>query len=617
MKQWVKLDSLRKKVLLYIIIVVVLCAIVSTFSIDLAVSLQMSGLYGTQKEAAIESVSNSIGPMLDSREYTQIKQVVSSYLIFDYIDYIAVYDTDGTLVESGIKDNVTPRDFKQESHEIRNNGASVGSFEIGFSQKYITRLVQRTTLILITSLVILLCLSGLALFIFLGRSVVQPLEIIARYLRKVKPDNLDVRININTGDEIGVLAANFNQMAGELQQSYFQVQSARDELEQKVELRTKGERRRADQLRAINEVARRVSAILSLEELLPYVVNSLQKTFNYYNVNVFLLDRAQGSVVLKAAAGQANGVIPTGFLIRLHEGIVGRVADTGTALNEGDITVGRGRLSSGEVAHSRSELAVPIKIGDEILGVLDIQSTEVNAFDEIDLFTAQTLGDQLGIAIENARLYQESRDIAVLEERNRMAREIHDTLAQGFTGIILQLEAAEQSWGKDTAHVQEHLIRARKLARESLSEARRSVWALRPKELETLSLIETLRQQIDLFSHDTDIQTDFKVSSNAGTLSTEIENALLRIFQESLVNIKKHAKASQVEIDLSIDDKMVNLRISDNGVGFETAPSADKHFGLIGMRERAKLLGGSIDIRSEKGKGTHLDITLPIDRGII
>ncbi len=616
MKERFKLDSLRKKVLLYVIVVIVLCAIVSAFSINLVVSFQMRGLYGTEKEAAIESLSNSIGPMLGSSEDTQIKQVISSYLIFDNIDYIAVYDNAGTLIASGTQDNVTSQDFKIETHEIRSGGTSVGSYEIGFSQQYINTLVQRTTLVLITSLVVFLFLVGLALFIFLGRAVIQPIETIARYLRALKPGNLKVRMNIETNDEIGVLAANFNQMAGDLQRSYAQVQSARDELEQKVELRTKGERRRADQLKAINEVDRRISAILSLDELLPYVVSSLQKAFDYYNVRVFLLDRGQGGVVLKAAAGEVNGGASTGLLICLNAGVVGRVAATGIAYG-GDIGEAIEGVLQEEASRATSELAVPIKIGNEILGVLDIQSLEVHAFDEIDLFTAQTLGDQLGIAIENARLYQEGRDIAVLEERNRMAREIHDTLAQGFTGIILQLEAAEQSLRKYPDHAQEHLNRARVLARESLNEARRSVWDLRPKDLETLTLIETLRQQVGIFSRETGVSADFEVSGSVGMLSQEIENALLRIFQESMVNIKKHAEASNVKIDIRIDGQAVILRISDNGVGFENVSSSGRHFGLIGMRERAKLLGGSIDIRSEKGKGTHIEVMLPMDRGTI
>jgi signal transduction histidine kinase len=345
-------------------------------------------------------------------------------------------------------------------------------------------------------------------------------------------------------------------------------------------------------------------------------VSSLQETFSYNNVNIFLSDPDLDGLVLRAGASEEKAELPIGSLIRMNEGLVRRVACSGEPLNEG-IPKEKGDVLKPKVSEIRSELAVPIRMGNETFGVLDIQSTANSAFDEIDMFTAQTLADQLAVAIENARLYQESRDIAVLEERNRMAREIHDTLAQGFTGIVLQLEAAEQSLKEDSGNLQEHLGKARKLARESLNEARRSVWALRPHELEQLTLIEALRQQVERFSRDTGIQADFKFSNNEEKLSTEIENALLRIFQESLTNVQKHAQASKVEIDLTLDQKMVRLRIDDNGVGFDSASSAENRFGLIGMRERAKLLGGVVVIRSEKGKGTHLEVTLPIDRGTI
>jgi signal transduction histidine kinase len=612
-----KLDSLRKKIFLYIIVVIVLCAVVSTFMINLVVEYQMAGQYRAEKEAAIESLSYSLSPMLEAHDYQQITQLLSASLSFDNIAFVAVSDGNGTLIGSVIKENVAAADIQKESHDIKSNGTTTGSFEIGFSQKYIDDLVRRTTLILIISLVVFLFLAGLALFIFLGRSVVQPIEIFARTILKIGPDNLSIRIGINTEDEIGVLASNFNNMAGELEKSYSQLQSARDELEQKVEQRTRGERRRAEQLRAINEVSRRISAILSLDELLPYVVSSLQATFNYYNVNLFLVDRDLDGVILKAQAGGDKAASPIGCLVRMDEGVVGCVAGTGEPFNASDVNPESGNIGYRELSATRSELAVPIKIGAETLGVLDIQSIETGAFDEIDLFTAQTLGDQLAVAIENARLYQESRDIAVLEERNRMAREIHDTLAQGFTGIILQLEAAEQSLGEDTDHAQEHLNRARQLARESLNEARRSVWALRPQELERLPFMTALRQQTDRFYQDTGIQTELNISPNEKTLSAEIENALLRIFQESLTNIKKHAQAGKVEIKLTFDDKLVMLRIDDNGVGFDPASSMENRFGLISMRERAKLLGGSVDVRSEQGQGTHIEVTMPVDRGAI
>jgi signal transduction histidine kinase len=394
-------------------------------------------------------------------------------------------------------------------------------------------------------------------------------------------------------------------MAGALKESY-------SDLEQKVEERTRGERRRAEQLRSINEVGRRISSILSLDELLPYVVSSLQETFNYYNVNIFLIDSGSDGPVLKASASELKVEVPIGFHIKLAEGIVGWVAHNGEPLIAGDVSKESKYLLIQELADTRSELAVPIQIGIEILGVLDIQSTELNAFDEVDLFTAQTLADQVAIAIENARLYQETREMAVIEERNRMAREIHDTLAQGFAGIVLQLEAAEQSLGENVDNAHEHLDHARRLARESLNEARRSVRALRPQALEQLPLIETLKQEMEKFTQDSGIKANFSTSGKRQALHADMENAILRICQESLANAKKHAQAEQVTVILVFEREKVGLSIRDNGIGFDTEVRADDSFGLIGMTERARLLGGTLVVQSEKGKGTLIEVMIPI-----
>jgi signal transduction histidine kinase len=422
-------------------------------------------------------------------------------------------------------------------------------------------------------------------------------------------------MQVHSKDEIGTLASSFNRMAEDLENSHAALQEAREDLEQKVELRTAGERRRAEQLRAINEVSRRISAILSLDELLPYVASSLQETFEYYNVNIFTVDDINGDLVLKAGAGGYRETVPEGLVLHPNEGIVGSAAGSGEPLNIGDVSREPRYIASEELPDTRSELAVPIKIGTEVLGVLDLQSTDTGAFDEIDVFTAQTLADQLAVAIENARLYRETRDIAVLEERNRLAREIHDTLAQGFTGIVLQLEAAEQALDDDPSRAQEHLDKARSLARESLNEARRSVWALRPQALEQHALAATLRRQIEEFTRDTGVSAEFDTEGEERELPADIEDTLLRIFQESLTNIKRHAGAGRVVARLVYRDKTAGLIIEDNGSGFDTSVSKEGRFGLISMRERAKLIGGSIEIRSEKGKGTHIEVTVPVDGG--
>ncbi len=395
------------------------------------------------------------------------------------------------------------------------------------------------------------------------------------------------------------------------------------DLERKVEDRANREQQRTEQLRAINEVGRKISSIVNLDELLPYVGNLLRETFHYYNVNIFLLEPSSGALMLKALclSGQ-KVVIPVGVPLEVdEEGIVGWVAQTGEPILANDVSEDPRYRSVEALRDTKSELAVPVKIGNRVLGVLDIESTEVDAFSEADLFTAQTLADQLAVAIENARLYEETRQMAVMEERNRMAREIHDTLAQGFSGIILQLEAAEQALGEDTSATERHLNQARSLARKSLAEARRSVWNLRPQALEQLPLVEAIKQEVDKFSQSIGVNARFSVFGARRDLLPELEAGLLRICQESMTNVRKHAKATEVEVNLTFDESAVGLSISDNGVGFKprTSGGGEKKrdtFGLISMRERARGLGGTFEVQSRRGKGTLVRVVIPTSKEV-
>jgi len=613
MKGKLKFNSLNKKIILAIFIAIALFAVVAAFIVSFVVEYQMTRKYGVEKEAAIESLSYSLAPMLDLYDYKQVERIITSSLIYENIAFISVFNDSGTLVKSAAKRNVASEDLDIAKHDISSNGKTIGSFEIGFSKEYIDDQIQRTTVALMLALVGFLVLVGLALFAFMRRSVIQPIESFTRIVREISPENLSPRMKVQTEDEIGMLAMSFNRMAEDLEKSHSALQEARDELEQKVEARTKGERRRTEQLRAINEVGRRISSILSLDELLPYVAHSLQETFKYYYVLILLLDTDSSELVVKASSTEP-GMLPVESAprVKLSEGMSGWVFRNGEPVVANDVSKEPRYLFYEGRPDTQSELTVPIKVGTEVLGVLDIESVELDTFDEIDLFTAQTLADQLAIAIENARLYRETRDMAVLEERNRMAREIHDTLAQGFTGIVLQLEAAEQAFGEDFTGAQEHLDRARRLARESLNEARRSVWALRPQVLEQLSLTKTLRQEIKKFIQDSGAKANLNITGKRQALFPDVENALLRIFQESLTNVKKHAQASQVDVNLTFEEKAVRLRIQDNGIGFNSEAPTKNHFGLISMGERVRLLGGSMEIRSEERKGTHLEVTIPI-----
>jgi signal transduction histidine kinase len=225
----------------------------------------------------------------------------------------------------------------------------------------------------------------------------------------------------------------------------------------------------------------------------------------------------------------------------------------------------------------------------------------------------------------HTQLLTQAREAGVLDERQRMAREIHDTLAQGLTGIITQLEAARQAApparGEASAEWQRHLDTASQLARESLSEARRSVYAVRPEALEVARLPEALSDVVARWSAVNGVAAEVTTTGTARALHPEVEVALLRIAQEGLANVAKHASASRVGLTLSYMEDVVTLDVRDDGVGFEVASAPDTAadprggFGLVAMRQRVQRLAGRLAIESERGGGTAISASVPAIAG--
>jgi len=229
------------------------------------------------------------------------------------------------------------------------------------------------------------------------------------------------------------------------------------------------------------------------------------------------------------------------------------------------------------------------------------------------LFTLELLVREIRAREELERtrreLEQASRQAGMLEERQRLAREIHDTLAQGFASIVVQLEAAEMAWQKKTSAAR-YLEQARNAAREGLSEARRMVWALRPEILENTSLPEALQRLLARWQQESGVQAQFTLTGEPRPLHPELEVGLLRIAQEALANIRKHAKARHATLTLSYLDDLVLMDIQDDGVGLQAPISGS--FGLRSMRERVEALGGQMTVESEPGLGTTLAFSLPL-----
>jgi PAS domain S-box-containing protein len=256
-------------------------------------------------------------------------------------------------------------------------------------------------------------------------------------------------------------------------------------------------------------------------------------------------------------------------------------------------------------------LAVPLLVGGQVRGFIGIRHVDRASYRPEEIELTQALAHQVMLALQLNEFAEQGQRAAVFEERNRMARDIHDTLAQGFTGVIVQLEAAEDAIACGSRKdADKHLHRAGELARYSLSEARRSVHALRPQALQKHNFWEALKGTIKNTTAGTSLHTTFQAQGKMPQLPQPWQENLLHIGQEALTNALKYAHAAKFETRLSYKAKELRLELRDDGDGFKVK---DRHdgVGLIGMRERVEQMGGELEITSSRGKGTKIIVLLP------
>jgi PAS domain S-box-containing protein len=257
-------------------------------------------------------------------------------------------------------------------------------------------------------------------------------------------------------------------------------------------------------------------------------------------------------------------------------------------------------------------LLVPMMVAGRLEGAIGLRFKRKRVFLTEQVELAQALANQTMLMIRLAELSAQGQEAAVTGERNRIARDIHDTLAQGFTGIIVQLEAAEDASRRGLGReAEQHVITARSLARESLSEARRSVQALRPQPLEDGNFTQALRSLFGKLTEGVVSHADFRVLGAPRALLPAWEENLFRVAQEALTNVLRHARASSIVATMIFSSNDVRLEFVDNGCGFDPAVRSEG-YGLLGMRERVAAMGGHIEVRSSNGRGTKVSIRLPL-----
>lgn len=367
-------------------------------------------------------------------------------------------------------------------------------------------------------------------------------------------------------------------------------------------------RRRSHELSILNDMARALNAPVDLPTLLARALEKVAELLGLSTGWVLLFDEA-GEPYVAAEQNLPPGLsqdpkLMAGWCWCLDSFVDGEL--DGAANIE---VIGCSRLrklgpAKGRTAGLRYHASVPLQVQNERLGMLNVAGPEWRELDADELSLLHTIGDLLGVAVERARLHARRLDAAQTEERNRLAREIHDTIAQDLSAIAFQLEAAEAllDGPADPERVRRSVAAALDLTRKGLEETRRSVLDLRAAPLEGRTLAVALS---DLASEKNVIYEGLVSTS----LPAAVEVGLYRIAQEAVHNAIRHAEALRILLRLETSPGRVRLTIEDDGQGFVIGEeSSASRFGLVGMRERAHLLGGSFQLESSRGAGTRITV---------
>ena len=382
-------------------------------------------------------------------------------------------------------------------------------------------------------------------------------------------------------------------------------------LEQRVEERTR-------ELSSLLEISHTVASTLQLKPLVGLILDQLKTVVDYTGASILIVE-GDDLVFL-----DSRSPIPEEQLMQLRFPLqrLGPIWETITSRQSILIPDARdesplaqtlrgamGELMETTFYYVRACLFVPLTLKDQVIGMLVLSSHEENAFTPHHAALALAIANQAAIAIENARLYEQAQALAALEERQRLARELHDSVSQALYGISLGAHTARTMLDRDPAQVAGPLDYVLELADAGLAEMRALIFELRPESLETEGLVSALTKQAAAVQarHGMVVSLDL---CDEPVLPLQVKQELYRIAQEALHNTAKHAHASMVNVRLDQTPEALLLEVRDDGVGFDVTASFPGHLGLRSMQERVALLGGTCEIESTPGTGTCLRICI-------
>jgi len=409
------------------------------------------------------------------------------------------------------------------------------------------------------------------------------------------------------GNPIAILETNNN--ITERKQAEEALRKHREQLEEVVAERTR-------ELSTLLETSNTIASTLELQPLLRVVLDQLQVVVQYTNASIFSLE-GEDLIVLGH-----SGPLSAEQIAQLRLPAAHAVGYQAVRRNGGPVIVDdlqsdsplarafRESVLADRYAlfgYSRSLLLVPLIVRERLIGMLRVESSEPGFYSERDAQLALAFANQAAAAIENARLYDQARDLGTFEERQRLARELHDAVTQTLFSASLIAEALPDAWRQSPAKAQRGVEELRRLTRGALAEMRTLLLELRPGALAEKPLGELLGALCTSVTSRTRIPIELDVTGDA-LLAPTIQIALYRMTQEALNNIAKHAAPSQVTITFQCDSEQVQLRITDDGRGFDPSAVAPESLGLGIMRERAASIGATLCVESHPGEGTEVRV---------
>jgi two-component system nitrate/nitrite sensor histidine kinase NarX len=462
-------------------------------------------------------------------------------------------------------------------------------------------------------LVALALVGTVALIYLMYMLVVRPVEKLADGMRRITDRDFNVRLAVETRDEFGELAAGFNRMARELQNVY-------RTLEDRVAEKTRDLEQKNRELGTLYDIATLLNRASPIEHACRHFVKKLQTLLGAQAGAVRLIDPSSRQIHLYIHEGLAQDFARSEQCMSFGECLCGEAAERSKSVIENLAAVDDENIVYGCQRQGFRTVAIfPIRFRNQLLGLFNLYFSRERTITKPERQMLEALGRHLGVAIENHRLIARVREVAVAEERNLLAQELHDSIAQSLAFLNIEAQLlADALKHEDTKEARNLLGEIRKGIAESYDNVRELLVYFRTRvKHEDLPL--TIRQTLERFELETGIRTRFNESGTAVPLPLDIQLQVVHILQEALSNVRKHANAASVEVSMRRSGAY-EFMVSDDGSGFDPQKAegaGERHIGLRIMRERAQRIGGEVAIDTAPGRGTRVTLSLPLAHAVL